>query len=87
MTDEYNSAAGPVRHATQPFEYGTHFIGPVHIHVITKIRLQRIKHDQLCTCFLYSLLQTLIAQSQLFIGLIYNQYTGNNQRRTSPAGV
>ena len=45
VPDQQNSAAGSLRYLSQPHEDRTDFVRPVHVHVGTEIRLDRVDND------------------------------------------
>jgi len=46
MPDQQNSAACSLRYLSQPHEDGAHLVRPVHVHIGTEIRLDRVDDDQ-----------------------------------------
>ena len=46
MPDQQNSAACSLRYLSQPHEDGPDFVRPVHVHIGTEIRLDRVDNDQ-----------------------------------------
>jgi len=46
MPNQQNSAACSLRYLSQPHEDRTDFVCPVHVHVGTEIRLDRVDDDQ-----------------------------------------
>ena len=45
VPDQQNSAACSLRYLSQPHEDRTDFVRPVHVHVGTEIRLDRVDND------------------------------------------
>ena len=48
VPDQQNSAAGSLHYLSQPHEDRTDFVCPVHVHIGTEIRLDRVDDDQSC---------------------------------------
>ena len=46
VPDQQNSAACSLRYLSQPHEDGAHLVRPVHVHIGTEIRLDRVDDDQ-----------------------------------------
>ena len=46
VSHQHAGATGLLRQLSQPFEDGPHLVGPVHVHTVPQIRLDRIEHRQ-----------------------------------------
>lgn len=70
-------------HQGKPLEYRAHLIRTVHIHIASEIRLQRVKHDQLCRCPADRFFQPCVAERQLAFTLVDDQHARASLRLRS----
>ena len=74
MPDQQNSAACSLRYLSQPHEDGAHFVCPVHVHIGTEIRLDRVDNDQSGVVLDNGCFNSFIGERQLHIAVINDQH-------------
>ena len=74
MPDQQNSAACSLRYLSQPHEDGAHFVCPVHVHIGTEIRLDRVDNDQSGVVLDNGFFNSFIGERQLHIAVINDQH-------------
>ena len=74
MPDQQNSTACSLRYLSQPHEDRTDFVCPVHVHVGTEIRLDRVDDDQSGVVLDYGFFNSFIGERQLHIAVINDQH-------------
>ena len=73
MPNQNDGALRALRHQRQTLEDGTDFICAVHIHIASKIGLQRVKYDQLGRGFPNCLFQSRVTERQLLLAFVNDQ--------------
>lgn len=74
VPDQQNSAACSLRYLSQPHEDGTHFVRPVHVHIGTEIRLNRVNNDQSGVVLDNGFFNSFIGKCQLHIAVVNDQH-------------
>ena len=74
MPNQQNSAACSLRYLSQPHEDGAHFVCPVHVHIGTEIRLDRVDDDQSGVVLNNGFFNSFIGERQLHIAVINDQH-------------
>ena len=69
VPDQQNSAACSLRYLSQPHEDGAYFVRPVHVHIGTEIRLDRVDDDQSGVVLDYGFFNSFIGECQLHIAV------------------
>mgnify|MGYP007050607572 CR=1 FL=1 len=87
MSDENHSTACAFRHSSHPFQNGTHFVGPVHVHIVSQIRLDRVQYNELCASLMNRLFQSLVTESQLPLALIITSTREQSAPAASSLGL
>ena len=87
MPDQQNSAACSLRYLSQPHEDGAHFVCPVHVHVGTEIRLNRVDDDQSGVVLDNGFFNSFIGERQLHIAVINDQHPVKVCTRFDQAGL
>ena len=83
VSDLQNSAACSLRYLSQPHEDGAHFVCPVHVHIGTEIRLDRVDDDQSGVVLDNGFFNSFIRKSQLHLAVINDQHPS----RSAPASI
>ena len=86
MPDQQNSAACSLRYLSQPHEDGAHFVCPVHVHIGTEIRLDRVDNDQSGVVLDNGFFNSFIGERQLHIAVINDQHPVKVCTRFDQAG-
>ena len=87
MPDQQNSAACSLRYLSQPHEDGAHFVYPVHVHIGTEIRLNRVDNDQSGVVLDNGFFNSFIGERQLHIAVINDQHPVKVCTRFDQAGL
>ena len=74
MPNQQNSAACSLRYLSQPHEDRTDFVRPVHVHIGTEIRLDRVDDDQSGVVLDNGFFNSFIGKCQLHIAVINDQH-------------
>ena len=69
-----NSAACSLRYLSQPHEDRAHFVCPVHVHVGTEIRLNRVDDDQSGVVLDNGFFNSFIRKSKLHLAVVNDQH-------------
>ena len=73
MPDQQNSAACSLRYLSQPHEDGAHLVRPVHVHIGTEIRLNRVDDDQSGVVLDNGFFNSFIGERQLHLAVVNDQ--------------
>ena len=87
MPDQQNSAACSLRYLSQPHEDGAYFVRPVHVHIGTEIRLDRVDNDQSGVVLDNGFFNSFIGERQLHIAVINDQHPVKVCTRFNQAGL
>lgn len=87
MPDQQNSAACSLRYLSQPHEDGPDFVRPVHVHIGTEIRLDRVDNDQSGVVLDNGFFNSFIGERQLHIAVINDQHPVKVCTRFNQAGL
>ena len=74
MPDQQNSAACSLRYLSQPHEDRTDFVRPVHVHIGTEIRLDRVDDDQSGVVLDNGFFNSFIGECQLHLAVVNDQH-------------
>ena len=74
MPNQQNSAACSLRYLSQPHEDGAHFVRPVHVHIGTEIRLDRVDDDQSGVVLNNGFFNSFIRKSKLHLAVVNDQH-------------
>ena len=74
MPDQQNSADCSLRYLSHPNEDWTDFVRPVHVHIGTEIRLDRVDDDQSGVVLDNGFFNLFIGERQLHIAVINDQH-------------
>ena len=74
VPNQQNSATCSLRYLSQPHEDGAHLVRPVHVHIGTEIRLDRVDDDQFCVILDNGFFNSFVRKRQLHIAVINDQH-------------
>ena len=87
MPDQQNSAACSLRYLSQPHEDRTDFVRPVHVHVGTEIRLDRVDDDQSGVVLNNGFFNSFIRKGELHLAVVNDQHPVKVCARFDQAGL
>ena len=87
VPDQQNSAACSLRYLSQPHEDRTDFVCPVHVHVGTEIRLDRVDDDQSGVVLDDGFFNSFVRKRQLHIAVVNDQHPGQGLHPLQSGGA
>ena len=87
VPDQQNSAACSLRYLSQPHEDRAHFVCPVHVHVGTEIRLDRVDNDQSGVVLDNGFFNSFIRKGELHLTVVNDQHPVKVCTRFNQAGL